>query len=111
MDSSVDDLTRQIWSEQERIANTERGDHLKIYQVQINKGEGNIGALHLPNLICSVWSIIASKDPKSHTITKTELHSDQKNASWLQDGLRVEQKQYVIFFVLLHCSLDLYSHN
>jgi hypothetical protein len=39
LDSSVGDIERQTWNEQERLAITNRGDYLKIYQVQIKKGE------------------------------------------------------------------------
>jgi hypothetical protein len=51
LDSSVDDPMRQTWSEQERMAFTHRGEHLKIYQVQMNKGQPDIGSLLFPPLI------------------------------------------------------------
>jgi hypothetical protein len=39
LDLSVGDIERQTWNEQELLAITNQGDYLKIYQVQMNKGE------------------------------------------------------------------------
>jgi hypothetical protein len=51
LDSSIDDAIRQTWREQEQLAITHRGEHLKIYQVQRSQGQKDIGNLHFPHLI------------------------------------------------------------
>jgi hypothetical protein len=37
LDSSISDKTRELWTKQEHMAVTYRGEHLKIYQSQIDE--------------------------------------------------------------------------
>jgi hypothetical protein len=91
LDLFLDDLTRQEWSQQEHLAITKRGDYLKIYQVQVDKSESKEDVLML------VWMFIlittVTHDIPRATPTTPKMKSDPKNASWLQHGLNVEQKQ------------------
>jgi hypothetical protein len=91
LDSSLDRQTRHEWTKKESLALTLRGDYLKIYQVQPNKGESR-------ESIPVIWLILGFTISASHKVpfnTTPEVKSDPKNVSWLEHGLKVEQKQYV----------------
>jgi hypothetical protein len=91
LDSFLDDLTRQEWSKQEHLAITLRGDYLKVYQVQVDKSGSKGDVLHA--CVDFILMISATNGIRRGTPTTAKIKSDQKNVSWLQHGLNVEQKQ------------------
>jgi hypothetical protein len=91
LDSSLDDVLREEWSKQENLAITLRGDYLKVYEVQVDKGESNQGVFVLVLFFILINPV--AHLPKG-TLTTPKIKSDPKSASWLQHGLNVEQKQY-----------------
>jgi hypothetical protein len=61
LDSSLDRQTRHEWTKKESLALTLRGDYLKIYQVQPNKGESR-------ESIPVIWLILGFTISASHKV-------------------------------------------
>lgn len=93
LDATLDEDTRQHWIELEKLAMECRGDHLKIYQVNLPASKSSLahGLSFLAHLFPYADSHVIGKgkDPA------VPMQAEQKYSSWLSSGLRLEQMQYV----------------
>jgi hypothetical protein len=96
LDSALDQSTREKWSEQEDLAITLRGDYLKIYEVQVDKSESNLGVVmlvlnHFRWSSCK-WHTHHSQDP----IRSKECFMA---TTWIECGTETVCNLFSLFYI------------